>query len=206
MNIAGNTLYGMQLSGLINIATTVDDGLQVSPLNVAAHGHGVQIGLVNYHGRDFSGVQLGLVNANPDTRVQLMLFGGNRTKLNLGVRFKNRLFYTILGGGTHYLDFSDKFSAAAFYRAGLELPLYRRFYVSGDLGYQHIELFGNKHYGLPARLYALQGRINLEYRVTDGFGLFITGGYGADRYYNRNATHDKGFIVEGGIVLFKYGG
>ena len=51
-----------------------------------------------------------------------MLFGGNTTKLNVGARFKNKLFYTILGGGTHYLDFSDKFSASLFYRAGLELP------------------------------------------------------------------------------------
>ena len=42
-----------------------------------------------------------------------MFFGGNATKLNVGARFKNRLFYTILGGGTHYLDFGDKFSAAS---------------------------------------------------------------------------------------------
>ena len=68
--------------------------------------------------------------------------------------FKNRLFYTILGGGTHYLDFGDKFSAALFYRAGLELPLYKQLFISGDLGYQHIETFKNKDYGIPARLYA----------------------------------------------------
>jgi hypothetical protein len=206
LNIAGGTLYGMQLSGAINTAVDAHGGIQVGPMNVAAQGHGVQIGLVNYRGRDYHGVQLGLVNANPDTRTQLMLYGGNRTKLNLGVRFKNRLFYTILGGGLPYLDFGDKVSAAAFYRAGLELPVYRGLHVSGDLGYQHAELFGNRHHGLPARLYALQGRINLEYRVTGAFGLFVTGGYGIDRYYNKNATFDKGVIVEGGIVLFKYGG
>ena len=73
-----------------------------------------------------------------------MFFGGNATKLNVGARFKNRLFYTILGGGTHYLDFGDKFSAALFYRAGLELPLYKQLFISGDLGYQHIETFKNK--------------------------------------------------------------
>ena len=35
-------------------------------------------------------------------------------------------------------------------------------------------------------------------------GLFVSGGYGWDRYYNRNATYDHGTIIEGGIVLFKY--
>ena len=76
-----------------------------------------------------------------------MLFGGNATKLNVGARFKNNLFYTILGSGTHYLDFSDKFSASLFYRAGLELPLYKQLFISGDLGFQHIENFKNKDHG-----------------------------------------------------------
>ena len=105
-----------------------------------------------------------------------MFFGGNATKLNVGARFKNRLFYTILGGGTHYLDFGDKFSAALFYRAGLELPLYKQLFISGDLGYQHIETFKNKDYGIPARLYALQARVNLEYHLTERCGIFIPGG------------------------------
>lgn len=78
-----------------------------------------------------------------------MLFGGNATKLNVGARFKNRLFYTILGGGTHYLDFGDKFSAALFYRAGLELPLYKQLFISGDLGYQHIETFKTRTTASP---------------------------------------------------------
>ena len=164
----------------------------------------MQIGLFNYYKENFDGFQLGLVNANPDTKVQLMLFGGNTTKLNVGARFKNKLFYTILGGGTHYLDFSDKFSASLFYRAGLELPLYKQLFISGDLGFQHIENFKNKDYGFPARLYALQARVNLEYRLTDRLGIFVTGGYGGSRYYNKGVTYDKGMILEGGVVLFKY--
>ena len=120
-----------------------------------------------------------------------MFFGGNATKLNVGARFKNRLFYTILGGGTHYLDFGDKFSAALFYRAGLELPLYKQLFISGDLGYQHIETFKNKDYGIPARLYALQARVNLEYHLTDRFGIFLTGGYGGSRYYTQGKPMTK---------------
>lgn len=102
------------------------------------------------------GFQLGLVNANPDTKVQMLIFGGNATKINIGARFKNKLFYTIIGAGTHYLDFSDKFSATLFYRGGIWLPLCKDLTISGDLGYQHIETFKNKDYGIPARLYGLQ--------------------------------------------------
>lgn len=203
-SITAGTMTGLQLSGLGNVVGKSFTGVQIAPFNYASRGKGVQIGLVNYYKKKFDGFQLGLVNANPDTKVQLMLFGGNATKLNAGARFKNKLFYTIVGGGTHYLDFSDKFSASLFYRAGLELPLYKQLFISGDLGYQHIENFKNKDYGIPARLYALQGRVNLEYRLTDRLGVFVTGGYGGSRHYNKDATYDKGVIVEGGVVIFKY--
>lgn len=204
ISITADNMTGVQLSGLSNITGGCASGLQLAPVNIAIRAKGLQIGLFNYYKESLEGFQLGLVNANPNTRVQLMLFGGNATKLNIGVRFKNRLFYTILGGGTHYLDFGDKFSAAVFYRAGLELPLSQHLFVSGDLGYQHIETFKNKDYGFPARLYALQARLNLEYRLTDALGLFLTGGYGASRYYTRGDTYDKGLIVEGGVVVFRY--
>lgn len=179
-------------------------GVQMAPFNVATTAKGVQIGLVNYYKERLDGFQLGLVNANPRTRVQLLLFGGNQTKLNMGARFKNELFYTILGGGTHYLDFDDRFSAAFFYRAGLELPLYRRLYISGDLGFQHIETFRNKRQGTPARLYALQARVNLEYRLTRLLGIFVTGGYGTTRRYTHGKTFDRGILAEGGVILFRY--
>ena len=203
LNVVGETMNGVQLSSLANVAGSQLNGVQLGLFNFASKGKGVQLGLVNYYKDEMKGLQLGLVNANPETKVQMMVFGGNSTKLNIGARFKNKLFYTILGGGTHYLDFSDKFSAALFYRAGLELPLYKNLFLSGDLGYQHIETFKNKDYmDVPARLYALQARLNLEYRFTEKFGLFATGGYGGSRYYTKNKGYDKGAIIEGGIVLF----
>lgn len=203
LNVVGETINGIQLSGLANVVGGQLNGVQAGLFNYATKARGLQIGLVNYYKDEMKGFQLGLVNANPDTKVQMMVFGGNSTKLNVGVRFKNELFYTILGGGTHYLDFGDKFSAAAFYRAGLELPLYKNLFISGDLGYQHIETFKNKDYmDVPARLYALQARLNLEYRFTKKFGIFATGGYGGSRYYNKNKGYDKGIIAEAGVVLF----
>lgn len=199
LNITGADMNGMQISGIGNIAAEKLNGIQIGLGNYATQAHGLQIGLVNYYKDEMHGLQLGLVNANPDTKVQMMVFGGNATKLNLGFRFKNDLFYTILGVGTHYLDFDDKFSASASYRAGLWLPVYKGLSVSGDLGYVHIETFKNKDKGIPARLYALQARINLEYQFTKKFGIFATGGYGGSRYYDKSVTYDKGVIAEAGI-------
>lgn len=203
-NITAEEVCGVQVSGLGNVAGSTLRGLQIGAANMAVRAKGIQVGLFNYYKERLDGFQLGLVNANPQTKVQLMLFGGNATKLNAGVRFKNRLFYTILGGGTHYLDFGDKFSAALFYRAGLELPLCKQLFISGDLGYQHIETFKNKRRGIPARLYALQARLNLEYHLTERLGVFLTGGYGGSRHYDKGVTYDKGVLVEGGIVLLKW--
>lgn len=202
LNVVGETIDGVQLSALGNVAGKQMNGAQIGLVNIATRAKGVQLGVVNYYREEMKGLQLGLVNANPDTRIQMMLFGGNATKINVGARFKNELFYTIVGGGTHYLEFGDEFSAAVFYRAGLWLPLCKDLTISGDLGYQHIETFENRDYGIPARLYGLQARVNLEYQLTKKFGIFATGGYGGSRYYHRNKTFDKGVIVEAGIVLF----
>ncbi|WP_455583988.1 LA_2272 family surface repeat-containing protein [Bacteroides sp.] len=202
LNVVGEHLNGVQLTGLANIVGSRMNGVQIGLCNYATKAKGLQIGLVNFYKDEMKGFQLGLVNANPDTRVQMMIFGGNATKINVGARFKNKLFYTIVGAGTHYLDFSDKFSASVFYRGGIWLPLCKDLTISGDLGYQHIETFKNKDYGIPARLYGLQARLNLEYQITKKFGVFATGGYGGSRYYNKDITYDKGVIAEAGIVLF----
>lgn len=218
LNVAGSTARGMQLAGIGNITAGTSQGVQLAPLgnvtggsmsgvqvalfNYADSVRGLQLGLVNIYKHRMKGVQLGLANITPDTRVQLMLFGSNHTKINAGVRLQNRLFYTIIGGGAPYLDFSDDFSASFFYRTGIGLPLYRRLRISSDLGYQHMELFGNRHHGYPARLYALQMRAGLELGMTARTALFIHCGYGWDRRYRRNATYQQGVLIEGGVILF----
>lgn len=202
LNVVGEHLNGVQISALANIVASRMNGVQIGLGNYATKAKGVQIGLVNYYKSEMKGFQLGLINANPDTKVQMMIYGGNATKTNVGARFRNKLFYTIVGAGTHYLDFSDKFSATLFYRGGIWLPLRKDLTISGDLGYQHIETFKNKDYGIPARLYGLQARLNLEYQITKKFGVFATGGYGGSRYYNKDITYDKGVIAEAGIILF----
>ena len=202
LNVVGENMNGLQIAGIANITGTQLRGVQMALCNYATQVRGLQIGLVNYYREDLKGFQLGLVNANPDTKVQMMVYGGNVTPANIGVRFKNQLFYTILGAGSMYQGLNDKFSASASYRAGLSFPIYKGLSISGDLGYQHIETFDNKDEVIPGRLYALQARANLEYQLTKKFGIFATGGYGLTRFYNKSGNYDKGAIIEAGSVLF----
>ncbi|ERI85760.1 hypothetical protein HMPREF1981_01347 [Bacteroides pyogenes F0041] len=201
LNVNGESVNGVQIAGIGNIAGNAMNGVQIGLCNYATKAHGLQIGILNYYKEEMKGFQIGLVNANPDTKIQMMLYGGNTAIANIGVRFKNRLFYTIIGLGAQRRHLNDKFSATASYRAGLSLPLYKKLSVSSDLGYEHIEAFKNKDELIPRRLYALQARVSLEYQLTKRIGIFGTGGYGFTRYYNRSGNYDKRAITEGGIIF-----
>lgn len=209
---------GAQLAGLANIVTGKAEGFQLASFNYAEKVKGVQLGLVNYakgnvkgiqlglvnYTKDTASVKLGLVNISPRTRIQLVLTGGNVSKFNIGVRFLNKITYTMLGAGAPYLKFSDSFSGSVFYRAGLHWSPFSRFRLSGDLGYYHVENFQNKSEkkSIPARMYALQARVNVEYQVSHNIGLILSGGYGFSRPYNQDRTFERKPIVEFGLVFF----
>ena len=215
LNIAGNENRGVQLAGLGNV-NVKNKGVQFSFLNYSAQNNGLQLGIGNIANQGDRGVQLGLVNVSadkkthqigcinikPDTRTQMILSGGNSSKFNLAVRFKNRFAYTQLGTGVYHLGLDRDFSLSGFYRAGVYYPLTSRLDVSADLGYYHIESFDNKHQGYPARLYAIQPRINLEYAITPRFGLTASGGYEWLRGYKGAGKIDNKAVFEIGIVLF----
>lgn len=193
---------GLQIAGLSNIAKELKGG-QISLLNIADDvTNGVQVGLVNYS-RSSAKAKFGLVNLNPSTRYQLMIFGGNTTKGNIAVRFRNELFYTMLGMGTYCLESGKKFSASTFYRTGLRKEFARNWSISGDIGFQHIETFDNKGTdNIPARMYSLQARLNVEYQMTKDFGIFASGGYNQTNRYSGGGTYEKKPIAELGIILF----
>ena len=217
MNVTGRDNKGMQLAGLSNVSicnkgfqfsalanySENNRGLQLSFANVSNHSHkGVQIGFVNICG-DTCARQLGVVNLKPTTRVQMIVSGGNANRFNLSVRFVNRFVLTQLGGGLQYGDFTDKLSLSGIYRAGLIFPLVtNKLDISGDLGYYHIETLDNKKTGCPARLYALQPRISLEFHPIKKVGVFISGGYGWTRTYKGNHAYQNKPVFEAGIILF----
>lgn len=199
-NVTTDTMKGVQI-GFGNYANHIE-GAQIGLLNISTgHVHGWQVGIVN-HSTDTVSHKVGLVNINPKTKIQAMLFGSNTSKFNVAVRFKNRTNYSILGLGTHYFDLDDDFSGCVFYRTGLYFPLKKKFEISTDLGYYHIENFENKEADTPDRLYSIQGRVNLSYRILPKLSIFASTGYAMTRYYQKNRLFDNRGIIEGGIILF----
>ena len=177
-------------------------GAQIGLLNLCGGNvKGIQIGIIN-HSKDTTAHKLGLVNITPKTRIQMMLFAGNTSKLNAAVRFKNRRSYTMLGIGTHYLDLNDKFFGLCVLPCRSLLSIASKLELSGDLGYFHIENFENEDAETPERMYSLQARINLEYKFKSRISFFASGGYGMTRYYDKNKFYEKKPIFEAGVILF----
>lgn len=183
-NISHGVGGGMQLSALANISSKVMSGVQLGTYNYAdtlrgwqigavnvcvEHPRGVQIGLVNYS-RDTAAHKIGLVNLNPKTKVDFMLFGGNSSKINAAFRFRNRSTYSIIGFGTHYMGLDEKFSGALYYRLGQYFNIGRRWSLSADAGFFHIETFQHNSADKPERLYSLQLRANVDYKSTTRLG------------------------------------
>ena len=230
MNAAIQPIHGVQLAGITNIAAGVDRGVQLAALlnvssatmrglqlgaynytdslsgsqvglvNVArSHPRGWQIGLVNYT-RDTVAHKIGLVNVNPNTTVDLMLYGGTSSKLNIAARFRNRSTYSIIGLGTHYMGLDKKFSGALFYRLGQYFHLGERWTLGGDIGYYHIETFEHHTADRPQRLYSLQARLNADYQISPRLGAYAAVGFGETRYYRHNSHYRSRPLVEAGLT------
>ncbi|MBP3714701.1 MAG: hypothetical protein J6J09_05190 [Phocaeicola sp.] len=230
-NVATDMLKGVQIAGVTNIAVQGQNAFQISSIaNIAQQGmKGVQLGVANYagnltgaqvgilnlcggdvkgvqigvinHSKDTTALKIGLVNVNPSTRIQVLTYGGNLSKFNLAVRFRNHSLYTMLGFGTHFLGLNEKFSGTLFYRAGTIYDLTQKLSISGDIGFYHIESFENENTEIPERMYSLQPRLNIEYAISKKFGLFLSGGYSWTRHYDKNKSFGNKALLEFGVTL-----
>lgn len=198
-NICSATMRGVQLA-TYNYADTLS-GSQLGIINVcASHQRGVQVGIINYS-RDTIAHKIGLVNVNPRTRIDILIYGGTCTKANVAMRFRNRSTYNIIGVGTHYFGLDERFSGALFYRIGQYFSLSRRWTISGDVGYYHVESFEENSNDKPERLYSLQARINIDLHMNRNVGFFASAGYGDTRYYYHSRHYRHRFIAEAGLSL-----
>ena len=199
------TLKGMQLA--FRNATDTLNGIQLGIFNFIYRdfNKGAQIGLVNYSGDTVRTRRYGLININPKTRIDVMAFAGTSSKANMALRFRNRSTYNIIGAGTHYMGLDEKFSGTIFYRIGQYFQLTPKLSLSGDLGFFHIETFQEHSADDPERLYSLEGRLNLDYQLTNKYGIFGTVGYGDTRYYNHNTSFRHRMIGEVGLT-YRYAG
>ena len=214
-NISRGVKKGIQLSAMANISSSYMRGLQIGAYNYADtlngsqigflnictnHPRGVQIGIVNYS-RDTVAHKIGLVNVNPKTNVDIMVYGGSSTKFNAAFRFRNRSTYSIIGFGTHYMGLDEDFSGAVFYRLGQYFNIGRKWSLSADAGFFHVETFQHNSSNKPERLYSLQLRANLDYQLSKHAGLFASVGYGDTRYYSHNRRYRNRMIFEAGVTL-----
>lgn len=199
LNVSSSMMRGAQI-GAFNYADTLN-GAQVGLFNVARkHPKGWQIGLINLS-YDSIGHKVGLINVNPTTDIDLMVYGGSSTKVNVATRYRNKSTYSIFGVGTHFMGLDSKFSGALFYRLGQYWQLTPKLSISGDIGYYHVETFRKNSNDAPERLYSLQARINADYQLTKRLGVFASVGWGVTRYYNRNETYRNRPLVELGMTL-----
>lgn len=198
-NVCASHMRGVQV-GSYNYADTLS-GSQLGIVNVCvSHPSGVQIGIINYS-RDTVAHKIGLVNINPKTRIDLMVFGGTSTKMNIAVRFRNKSTYNMIGVGTHYFGLDEKFSGALFYRVGQYFDIGSNLTLSGDLGYYHVESFMENSDDKPERLYSLQARLNLDWQAGRYVGLFASVGYGDTRYYYHSRRYRHRMLLEAGMTF-----
>jgi hypothetical protein len=219
-NIVIGEANGFQLSGFTNQNVGTLKGLQVAFRNGTDTLRGVQIGLFNYTTHDYQkGVQIGLmnysrdtkskryglINVNPNTRIDVMAFAGTNSKANMALRFRNRSTYNIIGVGTHYMGLNEKFSGTLFYRIGQYFQLTPKLSLSADVGFFHIETFKEHSTDDPERLYSLEARLNLDYQLSKKWGIFGSVGYGDTRYYNHSESFRHRMIGEVGLT-YHYAG
>ena len=214
-NIIQGMNQGVQLSALLNVSSSMMRGAQIGAFNYADSLNGAQVGLFNVARKrpkgwqiglvnlsyDSIGHKIGLINVNPMTDIDLMVYGGSSTKVNVATRYRNKSTYSIFGVGTHFMGLDSKFSGALFYRLGQYWQLTPKLSISGDIGYYHVETFRKNSNDAPERLYSLQARINADYQLTKRLGVFASVGWGVTRYYNRNETYRNRPLVELGMTL-----
>ena len=214
-NVARGVKRGVQMAGVVNVCAQTMRGVQAALYNhsdslngwqvgiinaCSHHPKGVQVGIINMSG-DTVAHKIGLVNINPKTVVDVMLYGGSSTKTNMAVRFRNKSTYSILGIGTHFMGMDNQFSGAVFYRLGQSFAINPRLSLSADIGYYHVETFEENSNTTPQRLYSLQGRVNIDYRLGRTLGCFASVGYGDTRYYHHSTRYRHRMIAEAGITL-----
>ena len=219
-NITQNMYKGVQLGGMLNVASGEMGGWQVAAFNYADSLKGAQIGvfntarhisggwqlgIINYTKDTIPGAtRIGLVNISPKTTIDWMLFGGNQSKANFAIRYRNKSTYNIIGIGTHFMGLSSRFSGAVYYRLGQYFQLSPKWSISGDIGFAHIETFEKSESDKPQRLYALQARINADYQFNKTLGAFASVGWGDTRYYHHSTSYRSRPIFEAGLTIRRH--
>ena len=195
VNFGLHDIQGVQVAGIANYATSLS-GIQIGILNFTQHLQGAQIGIVNYSA-DTNAVKIGLVSVSPQTQVRPVLYWGNVSTYNVGIRFMNRLTYSMIGFGTPYDPIRYESSGLIFYRLGVYHKI-DHVILSSDLGISYLLFFSSSHGDSG---FSREMRINAEYAFPKGISLFASGGYAARNYFFGDRATQWKPMAEIGIIL-----
>ncbi len=200
VNFSGSVL-GFQ-AGIVNFSGDVY-GTQAGVVNFAGNVEGTQIGLVNVAGK-IDGIPIGLVNIAENGSRQVVLWAGNFTPVNVGIKFNVNNIYSIISAGysNRYADIDDSLVWGGYYGYHFDLaPLY----IETDIGYT---LFDNESYferGGSLDQHMIGARVTLGVDIAEGFSVFAGGGLGY--YWDHCDFSDSGELKGqffGGVQIFRF--
>ena len=214
-NVVGREMKGLQVSGLFNLAAISNKGAQVSSINLTKaqnglqfgfinacdNNEGLQFGILNVVGKKQNGTTIGLLNAFPDSKVQLLLGSGNLAYATIGARFKTNGIYTSLIMGAPVVISNTSKSILFNYNLGYSLDL-KYLNINTDLGFTHISNESNQVENKSSKnQFGITLKAGLEKQILNKLGIFVNGGflYLADSY--KSPTFSNKFIIEGGFTL-----
>jgi len=214
-NVTGMKMKGLQVSGLFNLAGISNKGMQVSSINITKSQNGVQFGFVNacdnneglqfgilnVVGKKQNGTTIGLLNAFPDTKVQLLIGGGNFAYATIGARFKTNGIYTSLVMGAPVAISNTTKSILFNYNFGYSFDL-KYLNINTDLGFTHIANESNQVENKSSKnQFGITIKAGLEKQILSKLGIFVNGGflYLADSY--NSPSFSNKFVIEGGFTL-----
>ncbi|MGC9151046.1 MAG: LA_2272 family surface repeat-containing protein [Microbacter sp.] len=195
VNFSLHESTGAQMAGLLNVSTDLK-GMQIGLINLSHRLNGVQIGILNYSA-DTNAVKIGLIDINPHTKIRPMVFWSNYATYNVGVRFMNRLTYSIIGFGTPYDPVHYASSGLLFYRFGFYHQLHR-LTLSSDVGASYLLFFNTLH---GTNGISFEGRINAELALAKWLSLYASAGYAERKYYFGDHTFHGKSMYEFGVIL-----
>ncbi len=214
-NVTGGNMKGLQISALFNLSGAANRGLQISSINLTKEqrgmqfgfinacddNNGLQLGIVNITGKKQNGAVIGLMNAFEDSRIQLLVAGGNVAYGMVGVRFRTNSIYTAMQLGIPVVHSNTTKSIMFNYHAGYSFNL-KYMYLNADAGFSHFSHESNQVEGKPSKnQFGISLRAGLEKQIISKLGIFLNAGilFLADSYTSPEFSNK--FILEGGFTL-----
>ncbi len=170
VNIVGKNLKGIQVGG-VNFVKWRTRGMQIGLINYANKIKGAQIGLINIS-KNMRGIPIGLINIILKGHLDVTVYSGLNTLMNIGIRSKSKYSYGIFTAGldTRDDDIDKSFIGAG---SGFHIP-FNSFFVDFDLTYNTVsEKFNSDMFQRNEKRYGLvKARILPGWKASEKISVF----------------------------------